>query len=77
MFDVVGATRLTENGQLSPQVIGVTPGCCCVKLAHAAVGAPLENAETSLRDAIRRTMRNEQAASFIMAGTDVCNLKCS
>jgi hypothetical protein len=52
MFDVVGATRLTVNGQPAPQVNGVTPGCRWVKSAHAAVGAPLENAETSLRDAI-------------------------
>ena len=51
MFDVVGATRLTENGQPSPQVIGVTK-CCWVKSAHAAIGAPLENAEISLKNAI-------------------------
>ena len=67
MFDVVGATRRTENGQPSPQIIGVTPGCCWVKSAHAAIGAPLESAETSLRIAIRRTRRNKQAANFIMA----------
>lgn len=61
------ATRLTVNGQEGPQVNGVTPGCCWVKSPHAAVGAPTENAETSLTwDAIWRTRRNEQATSFIM-----------
>ena len=52
MFDVIGATRLTENGQSSPQAIAVTTKCCWVKSAHAAIGAPSENAETSLKNAI-------------------------
>ena len=46
------ATRLAVNWQSGPQVIGVTPGCCWVKSPHAAVGAPVENAETSLRNEI-------------------------
>ena len=52
MFDVVGATRLTENGQPSSQGNGVAAPCRWIKSAHADIGAPLGSAETSLRVAM-------------------------